>query len=187
MSDFWNEFLSSPMTASPSEEFMTPETRLGRAATSPMRDLTTYGKLETDFGPGVKAGTRVAFADEMEAILSYPNPPEPGTEGTVVVVRAAGGDSTFSDGRAHVKWDTGDFGAIRFEHLVFPKSGNKKASAAFAMRFGNFGDLSLLFGATEGPDELVHKATKDLWSFKKDGEDYVIERLFNEGGGPLKV
>ena len=36
-------------------------------------------------------------------------------------------------------------------------------------------------------EELVHKATKDLWSFKKDGDNYVIERLFDESGNPLKV
>jgi len=36
-------------------------------------------------------------------------------------------------------------------------------------------------------DELVHKATKDLWSFHQDGDNYVIERLFDETGEPLKV
>lgn len=188
MSDFWDDFISSPMTASPSEEFLSPEDRLDKSGSSGLRDLTSYGKLSYDFGSGVPAGTRVAFADDMSALLSYTNPPEPGSEGTVVMVRAAGGDATTNDGRAFVKWDDGGFGAIRFEHLVRPGSANKKASSAFAMRFSNLGDLSLMFGASpEQSDDLVHKATKDLWSFRKDGEDYVIERLFDEGGGPLKV
>jgi len=40
---------------------------------------------------------------------------------------------------------------------------------------------------TGSRDELVHKATKDLWSFREDGGQFVIERLFNDSGDPLKV
>jgi len=35
-------------------------------------------------------------------------------------------------------------------------------------------------------DTLVHKSTKDLWSLRKDGEDYFVERLFTDTGTPLK-
>lgn len=35
-------------------------------------------------------------------------------------------------------------------------------------------------------DTLVNKSTKDLWSLRKEGEGFVIERLFQENGEPLK-
>lgn len=36
-----------------------------------------------------------------------------------------------------------------------------------------------------GSGTLVHKSTQDLWALKREGEDYVIERLF-QGDEPLK-
>jgi len=33
-------------------------------------------------------------------------------------------------------------------------------------------------------DTLIHQATNDLWAIRKDGEAFVIERLFD--GAPLK-
>lgn len=33
---------------------------------------------------------------------------------------------------------------------------------------------------------LVHKSDRDLWTLKKDGNDYFIERLFDDNGQPLK-
>ena len=35
-------------------------------------------------------------------------------------------------------------------------------------------------------DTLVHKSTNELWAIRKDGEDYHIERLFQDDGSPLK-
>jgi hypothetical protein len=35
-------------------------------------------------------------------------------------------------------------------------------------------------------DTLVHKSTNDLWALRKDGEEYYIERLFQDNGSPLK-
>lgn len=35
-------------------------------------------------------------------------------------------------------------------------------------------------------ETLVHKSTQDLWALKREGEDYVIERLFQDDGQPLK-
>jgi hypothetical protein len=50
------------------------------------------------------------------------------------------------------------------------------------------GDLTQFFSSSRtASDTLIHKATKDLWSLKKDGSDYVIERLFDDSGSPLKV
>lgn len=35
-------------------------------------------------------------------------------------------------------------------------------------------------------DTLINKSTNDLWTLKKDGESYYIERLFTDDGQPLK-
>lgn len=56
------------------------------------------------------------------------------------------------------------------------------------VRVARLGDLTQFFSSSRtASDTLVHKATKDLWSLKKDGSDYVIERLFDDSGSPLKV
>jgi hypothetical protein len=46
------------------------------------------------------------------------------------------------------------------------------------------GDLTGFFRGDN--TDLVHKATQDLWSFRKDGDQYVIERMFDGNGEPLK-
>jgi hypothetical protein len=35
-------------------------------------------------------------------------------------------------------------------------------------------------------DTLIHKSTQDLWALRKVGEEYLIERLFQDNGQPLK-
>ena len=35
-------------------------------------------------------------------------------------------------------------------------------------------------------ETLVHKSNRDLWSLKKEGDKFYIERLFADNGQPLK-
>jgi hypothetical protein len=49
------------------------------------------------------------------------------------------------------------------------------------------GDLSDFLHTAGGGDELIHKSSKDLWKLSKTNGEYVIERLFDETGSPLKV
>lgn len=35
-------------------------------------------------------------------------------------------------------------------------------------------------------ETLVHKSTNDLWTIRKEGEDFFIERLFQDNGSPQK-
>lgn len=35
-------------------------------------------------------------------------------------------------------------------------------------------------------ETLVHRSTNDLWTLRKEGEDYFIERLFQDNGLPVK-
>lgn len=49
------------------------------------------------------------------------------------------------------------------------------------------GSLSQLKGFVRiASDALINKSTNDLWALRKNGDSYVIERLFQDGGKPLK-
>lgn len=49
------------------------------------------------------------------------------------------------------------------------------------------GSLKQLEGFTRVSSEtLINKSTRDLWAIKPDGNDFVIERLFQDDGQPLK-
>lgn len=41
------------------------------------------------------------------------------------------------------------------------------------------------FVRTSG-ETLVNKSNRDLWTIKKEGEQFYIERLFDDTGSPLK-
>ena len=126
----------------------------------------------------------MSFASNLGSVLTYDNPPLPQTTGTVVTVRTAYGDSTTHEGMVFVKWDTGEFGAFNPHHL-YPSKIKQAKSVSF--RVSNLGDLSSLFANSKKEGELVHKATQDLWSFKKTENGFSIERLFDDSGEPLKV
>ena len=53
------------------------------------------------------------------------------------------------------------------------------------MRVSSLGDLSDFLRVSS--DTLIHKSTKDIWSFKKEGEEYIIERMLGEDDSPLKI
>lgn len=136
----------------------------------------------------VEAGTRVRFISNVGSVLSYDSVPADGVDGTVVTVKTGAGNTTAMDGRVFVLWDDGKFRGIMAEHLRRAGVTSKRAQA-YRMVVSDLGDLSAFFAPTsEGSgDELVHKSTQDLWAFRKDGEQYVIERLFGDNGQPLKV
>ena len=133
----------------------------------------------------VNAGTRVAFKANLGSVLAYADVPHPACEGTVVTVKTANGPATHQGNDVFVLWDDTKFRVIRAEHL---KLGTQRKTANnFRMVVSDLGDISALFVTAKVGDDLVHKATKDLWSVKKDGEAYVIARLFDDTGKPLKV
>lgn len=133
----------------------------------------------------VATGTRVQFAATLEAAMTYSTIPADKTAGVVVTVRTAGGDTNTHDGRVFVAWQDGSFGSFYPQHLRY--AANTRTAKAVVRRVASLGDLSDFMRSKEASSELVHKATRDLWSFKKDGDQYVLERLFNDEGEPLKV
>ena len=130
----------------------------------------------------VDPGTRVTYAGEVGNVL-FDGAPSPGTEGEVVLVRSSSlGDITDHNGHVFVKWQTGEFGSFPSEHL---RRSNVKCASSHTMRVGGLGDLSGFMAS--GESDLVHRATKDLWSFRKENDEYVIQRLFDDNGDPLRV
>ena len=132
--------------------------------------------------PLLKSGTRVSLAHSVETLFTYEDCPDPEVFGTVVTVRTASGDQTEHENKVFVIWDDGKFRPIFRQHLK-PEFGARLASTV-SRRIKTSMDLDNFLKCGK---DLVHKATKDLWALRKEGEDFVIERLFQDSGEPLKV
>lgn len=152
-----------------------------------VRSLTEQIRTATAVPVDIESGSRVAFMANLGSLLTYDDPPTDGLEGTVVTVRTAQGTTTAHENRVFVLWDDGKFRPISHEHIRAAKT-NKRMASSVRIRVADFEDLSLMFTASHNGQDLVHKATKDLWSMKQDtAGKYVIERLFDDTGKPLKV
>lgn len=151
-----------------------------------VRALTDMGRAKKALALPVEAGTRVAFVDNVGAVLTYENPPAPGSMGTVVTVKSAGSNITAHEGKVFVSWDDGQFLPVHSEHLRLAgqPAGRVKRQAS-VRRIASLGDLTPFFTKV-GNDTLIHKSTRDLWSLKQDSGGYLIERLFDDNGEPLK-
>lgn len=152
----------------------------------PLRSMTDAGRKAHGIQLPQPAGTRVRFVANLGSVLAYANCPNPDVPGTIVAVRTAEGHATDDGLSAFVRFDDGLLQPIRAEHL---RLSSDKVANGYRRRVASLGDLSKYFSASSSrDDELIHKATKDIWSFKKDGGQYVIERLFDDATGqPLKV
>lgn len=151
---------------------------------SALQNLTQAAREANALVLPVEAGTRVAFKHNLGSVLRYEHLPE--ELGTVITVRGASGDVTVHEGMVMVAWDDGFFLPVHPEHLRRVADNKKKASAV-RRSFIEFSQMSDLFEqAKTGGSDLVHKATRDLWSFREEKGSYVLERLFNGDGDPLK-
>ena len=186
MSDFWNNLINSPFvtTASSIDRHLNGGKSVEGSLFSTVRDLTDSIKNSKCIKLPIEGGARVSFSGTLGSILTYDNPPMPNTTGTIVTVRTAFGDSTTHEGRVFIKWDTGEFGSFDPVH-IYPST--SKQANNMKLRVSNIGDISALFANNNKEGELIHKATQDIWSFKKTNEGFTIERLFDDSGSPLKV
>ena len=159
----------------------------------------SHGKvLASVFGPDnsveekLPSGSRVAFDLSVEAALTYQNPPLDGAEGTVVRMRSSHGNITHKGDFMFIRWDDGRVQSTHFSHLKklanveTPDYNPKLVGKVSRMRVSSLGILADEF-LNRTSNELIHKATKDLWSFSQGENGYVIERLFDDAEGPLKV
>ena len=191
MSDFWGSLgnLGAERTAASLDQFLSGavDTTLKPkklADQSSLRGLTDYERAKLAVQLPVQTGTRVAFAANLEAAMTYSTLPADKTAGVVVTVRTASGDTNTHEGRVFVAFQDGTFGSYYPQHLRY--ASNVRTAKSVVRYASGLGDLSD-FMQREASDDLIHKATKDLWSFKKSGDQYVLERLFNDEGAPLKV
>ena len=186
--DFWDNFLREGALGETEDSdsmntFLTGKPLGGERFTS-MQSLTDKGRAAMALQLPVAAGARVMFTGNLGAVLTYADPPAPGSFGTVVEVKSASGKVTAHDGKVFVKWDDGEFRSIHAEHLR-PAQGTKRRGAKLArMRVASLGDLTEFLKVAD--DTLIHRSTRDLWGFHRDGGEYIIERLFDGSGEPLK-
>lgn len=185
MPDFWDEMQGVYSIESALDEHLQERTIDGPATTS-LQALTDKSRAANALRLPVEAGTRVRFIANIGSVLTYDDIPGDGLVGTVVTVKTADGNLTANDGRVFVMWDDGKFRPILTEHLRAALTPNKRASS-FRMVLSDWDDVASYFDNGRRADELVHRATKDLWTMKKEKGSYVIERLFSEDGAPLKV
>lgn len=186
----WTDFLDTAFVkgGGAMDDFLSDHGRdLGGDYYTSVRKLVkTQDEDDPSLDLPVKSGTRVYFQGPPDLVATGEFPPN-GMVGTVVTVRSSrAGDITAYNNKVFVSWDDGEFRPVRPEFLREASDEDpvqsKKASESFVRRANDF------FGfVVVAEDTLVQKATRDLWNFKKDGESYVIERLFEESGDPLKV
>lgn len=187
MSDFWKTFAETYVVDSAIDRVLQGRTLEGAESVS-MIGLTDRGREKNALQPPYLAGQRVAFIANVGSVLTYDNVPGDGVEGTIIKIKSGGEKITATDNLVYVQWDDGNFRPILAEHLR-QGSSNKRMAKNVAIRVANLGMLGEFFTQHTASDELVHRATKDLWSFRKDSGEggYVIERLFDYKGAPLKV
>lgn len=150
-----------------------------------LASLTDAGRQASSLSLPVASGTRVAFKYNTGSVLTYESIPDKGVCGTVILVKTSSGATTCVNDHVFVKWDDGHFRSIHINHL---KKSNILSKKAFNITFEtvDFNKIAFNFEAATA-DELIHKSTKDLWRLKKSKDKFVIERLFDEKGEPLKV
>jgi|GEM_PF-2102141 len=149
-----------------------------------VRSLTDREREKNALAVPAVAGTRVAFVANIGSVLHYDYIPDEGVEGSVIMVRTAEGDCTSLGDNVFVRWDDGYFMPVSRYHL---RPGTSEDANPPTMRFASLGDLHGTFiSSDDKTSELVHKSTKDLWSFEEKDGEYVISRLFDDTGEPLK-
>tara|TARA_Y100000310_G_scaffold194428_2_gene194431 strand:+ start:19742 stop:20302 length:561 start_codon:yes stop_codon:yes gene_type:complete len=186
MSDFWEEFANTYVVDSAIDRVLQGR-EMGDTRTTSMQDLTDKSRDANALKGPYNAGQRVSFTANIGSVLTYDDVPGDGVEGTIILVKSGGTKVTSHDGLIFVAWDDGKFRPIYAQHLR-PGSSNRRMASNIALRVAHFGLVDQFFTHhAAGGDELVHRATKDLWSFRQDDGGYVIERLFDYKGEPLKV
>lgn len=125
----------------------------------------------------IACGTPVRYDDSFAARLASRHPPAPGSLGVVVRLREPA-----PEGYAWVR-----FAGVRAPSLVYAgaltETGKPKPS--MSRRIASRMDLTGFMRTASG--DLVHAAEDDLWNLRKcDDGSYIIERLFDADGNPLK-
>lgn len=185
MNDFFDDYHGMFATETGMDSVIT-----GGSEPEPTTLRASVGLKEGDPVVGsVDAGTQVKFAQTLQSMIAYADPPPVDGVGTVVLVKTSSGPRTGTgDGRVFSIWNDGVFRAVQARHLTVSSAGKNRTANAYAMRVADLGSVSGVFKqSAASADELIHKATKDLWSVREGDGGFVIERLFDGEGQPVKV
>lgn len=162
---FWDDMLSYTASSSPMDEFLAGNERSKIAYVAPKAEFTS--------------GQRVRFIATLQSILSYPKVPEKNL-GTVIRVKSA---SVLKD-HVFVRFDDGFVMPLLSKHLA---AVNTDKVANFSFMVSSLRDVSPQYSTTSSEDLLVNKSSRELWSCApNEGGGFIVERLFDEGGKPLK-
>ena len=136
----------------------------------------------------VDAGTKVKFVANTSSLFAYNDPPAHHLEGEVIEVKTATGISTGIDDRVFVKFEDGKLRVIAAEHLDLVTGGTSR-QGTLNKNMIRTASLDAFLGefVKVAEDTLINRSSKDLWSLRKDGDEFVIERLFDDDGNPLMV
>lgn len=205
MSDFWDNFLEKggmQATASTLDHFLSdeqdeedaesifsPDNRIAPQGLEDPHFTSMQGLVKKKKSVSAKVGTRVKLRHCPEVWLNYPILPNMEESGSVVLVRTASGDTTIHDNHLFIKWDYGGFGAYHLDDLR-PSFESTRRASSVRQRIAGFGDLTHFFEASRTAStstDLIHKSTRDLWSLEKEGDNFVLSRLFTDSGEPLKA
>jgi len=202
--DFWNKLAEGHTeTSVPNAVDTILSGKAHGADFESVRYLTDKGREAGALELPVAAGHKVMFVGSLGAVMSLDDPPRPGTLGEVVHVKSANGDITAHQGKVFVKWDDGVFRPVYAEFLRDAPSQRKKgmrtstgdptdrfgriASTVCTIRVASLGDLTSFLKLSNEGSTLIHRSTKDLWSFEKDADGgFVVNRMFDDTGKPLK-
>ena len=92
-----------------------------------VRTLTDRSRQANALPLPVEAGTKVVFAGNLGAHLTYDDVPADGITGEVVTVKSATGEITHHGGKVFVKWADGKFRPIHATHLRLAGQGKTAA------------------------------------------------------------
>lgn len=137
--------------------------------------------------PGI-FGLPVRLAPTMGYAFSTRRLPDPRAQGSIVCVRT-GRREVSAMGREgfFTAWEDGKFLEVPPDFVV--RVANGKFDPALTRRVANLDSVvgkEFSLSATS-PQELIHKATRDLWAFQDVGGQYQLCRLFDHDGTPLRV
>jgi hypothetical protein len=126
--DFWTSLVTghSNTTISSAIDTHLAGNGIGESFAS-VRTLTDRSRQANALPLPVEAGTKVVFAGNLGAHLSYDDVPADGITGEVVTVKSATGEITHHGGKVFVKWADGKFRPIHAEHLRLAGQGKTAA------------------------------------------------------------
>lgn len=144
-----------------------------------MDEFLSQGITKTA-GAKLSVGTRVKLSSSIESMLMYPNI---GGDVFGTIVRPKRDPS--SQRTAFVKWDNGDIFEMENRYLSRVGEGINGNYIKLGGKLSN-STMSDFVKSTKTDGGVIHLSTNDLWGVRKQGSEFVLERMFDNNGFPIK-